>query len=121
MKKLWEKIKNFAKKAWIKCKKFCKKAEKKIVEAAEWITKHPEAVYIFSIVASIGMAGVKKFRKTAAEREREYQRTRIYDYSLGHHWILKRELTTSEMKEYERRKDHGENVGDILESMRVLA
>lgn len=121
MKKLWNKIKYWAKCAWKKIKQFAKKVEKAIVEAAEWITQHPEAVYIGGTVISLGTAGIKKFGKSRVQKEQEYQRTHIYDYSIGHHWTLRRELTSNEMRELSRRKDNGEALADILDSMRVLA
>lgn len=121
MKKLWARVKNWAKRTWLKFKQVCKKAGEAIVEAAEWMTKHPEMIYLAGAGISLASAGVKKFGKSRTEREQDYQRTHIYDYNLGHHWTLRRELTKSEMLEYSRRKDNGESVGDILESMRVLA
>ena len=105
----------------MKIKKLCKKAVKLIEETAEWITEHPEAVYIGGAVISLGTAGFKALRKTNIQKEQEFQRTHIYDYSLGHHWTLRRDLSKSEMLEYKRRKESGESIGDILESMRVLA
>ena len=121
MKKLWERIKKWAKHAWSKIKKAAKKAEEKIIEAAEYCTAHPEVIYIAGVGMSLVTTGIKRFAKSKTEREQDYQRTHIYDYSLGHHWTLRRELTGTEMKEYKRRKESGEAVGDILESMRVLA
>ena len=121
MKKLWSKIKNLAKQAWRKIRHFFKKVEKGVVEAAEWIVKHPETVYVASAVTSLGIAGIKKLGKSRVQKEQDYQRTHIYDYSIGHHWTLRRELTSNEMRELSRRKDNGEPLADILDSMRVLA
>ena len=121
MKKLWNKIKNLAKKAWTMIKKACKKLYEVMVETAEWATKHPEAVLLATSAMSLGVSGFKALRKTKVQKEQDYQRTHIYDYSLGHHWTLRRELNTTEMKEFSKRRASGESVCDILESMRVLA
>lgn len=121
MKKLWEKIKDLARKAWAAIKKSCKKACNNIVKAAEWMTKHPEAVCLATSVISLGAAGFKAVKRNKVQKEQDYQRTHIYDYSIGHHWTLRRELNSTEMKELSRRKESGESMGDILESMRVLA
>ena len=121
MKKLWSRIKNLAKKAWKKIKAGCKKVGEALVEAAEWMTAHPEAVLLGTSAMSLGVSGFKAIRKNKVQKEQDYQRTHIYDYSLGHHWTLRRELNTTEMKEFSKRKESGESVGDILESMRVLA
>ena len=121
MKKLLARVKNWAKRAWLKCKQLCKKAGDMIVETAEWMTKHPESIYILGTGISLATAGIKKFGKSKTEREQAYQRTHVYDCNLGHHWTLRRELTSSEMLEYNKRKNNGETIGDILESMKVLA
>ena len=121
MKELWKKTKRLAKKAWMYFEKACKFIVKKVIEAAEWCTKHPEVVTVLCGAASGADWIIKKIRKTSTEREQDYQRTHIYDHSLGHHWTLKREMTSNEMYEYGRRLQNGENIGDILRSMRVLA
>ncbi len=121
MKKLLNKVKNLAKKVWQKFVEGCKWIVKEIKEAAQWCLDNQEVVYVVCGGASAVSWVVKKFRKNAAEREQDYQRRHIYDYSLGHHWNLRRELTANEMFEYERRRQNGERIGDILQSMRVLA
>lgn len=44
----------------------------------------------------------------------------IYDRSLNARWQLRRPLTNEEMTILESRKNEGEKLGDILESMKVL-
>ena len=122
MKKIFEKIKNLARKCWSKIKKLFAKAWKSIQDAAQWCLDHPESVYIISGAAAAGSAVYKKFfYKTAAQKELEYQRRHVWDASLGHHWTLRRDLTSTEMTEMTRRRQAGESYADILESMRVLA
>ena len=126
MKKIFKKVKNAVKKFWqkfiVKVQDGCIWIVKMIKKAIEWCMDNQEVVYVAIGAVSIGSSIYKKyFYKTAAQEGMEYQRKHIYDYSIGHHWTLKRELTSDEMKEYERRKAEGECTGDILESMRVLA
>lgn len=45
---------------------------------------------------------------------------RVYDRSLGHYWELKRKLRNDEWAEIKNRKQEGESLGDILESLKVL-
>lgn len=45
---------------------------------------------------------------------------RLYDTSLGHYWELKRKLNNSDWVTINRRRNHGESLGDILEELRVL-
>lgn len=121
MKKIWKKLKNLAKRCWESVKKAAKKMVKTIEAAAQWCMDHSEVVMIASGAIEVGAWAFKKIQKTRAQREIDYQRTHIYDYSVGHHWSLRRELTSNEMLELTRRKSDGEALADILSSMRVLA
>ena len=122
MKKLWKKVKRLCRKFVEKLQDSCIWVVRTIKALINWCTKNQEVVYVIVGAVSIGSSIYKKyFYKTAAERELEYQRKHIYDYSLGHHWTLRRELTANEMMEMEERKRNGESMGDILQRMRVLA
>lgn len=44
----------------------------------------------------------------------------VYDRSLGHYWLLRRELTNKEWVEVDKRKANGERLADILSEMKVL-
>ena len=44
----------------------------------------------------------------------------VYDRSLGHYWLLRRELTKKEWVEVNKRKANGERLADILSEMKVL-
>ena len=61
--------------------------------------------------------GMKRFN---LNKEQKLKDLYIYDRSHGHYWELRRKLSTREMLEIDRRKDNGESLVDILESMRVL-
>jgi len=122
MKKLMNKVKNLWKKFVEKVQDFCIWLVKMARNLINWMLAHEEVVYVAIGAVSIGSSIYKKyFYKTAAQREIEYQRKHIYDHNIGHHWTLRRNLTSDEMQEVERRKRYGESLGDILESMRVLA
>ena len=121
MKNLWKRIKNLAKRCWTKFEELCILISKKTLEAAKWCCDHPEVVSVLGTAVGAVNWAWKKFHKTSTERELEYQRKHIYDYSIGAHWTLKREPTSDEMFEIERRKANGEKYGDILRSMRILA
>ena len=114
-------MKNFIKKCWKKFVDGCKWIVKQIKDVAEWCLENQEVVYVIGAVFSIISWSVKKFHKSSAQRELDYQRTHIYDYSIGHHWTLRRELTSNEMWELTQRKSNGEQLGEILQSMKVLA
>ena len=53
-------------------------------------------------------------------KEQQLKDLYIYDRSHGHYWELRRKLSTQELLEIDRRKDKGESLVDILETMRVL-
>ena len=121
MKKLLKKLKNAAGKCWEAIKKGCKWIVDELKAAAEWCVENQEVVYVISGIMTIGWSMIKKFRKTNTQREQEFQRKHIYDRSIGHHWELKRGLTRYEMWEIDRWRRDGETLGEILQTMRVLA
>lgn len=59
-------------------------------------------------------------KRTNLMKEQQLKDLYIYDRSHGHYWELRRKLSTRELLEIDRRKDKGESLVDILESMRVL-
>lgn len=59
-------------------------------------------------------------KRTNLAKEQNLKDKYIYDRSHGHYWELRRKLSTPELLEIDRRKDKGESLVDILESMRVL-
>ena len=121
MKKLWNKIKNLAKKFWMKVEDACIWIVKMVKKAIEWCMNNQETFYVGLFAASCISSGIKKYRKTKVEREMEFHRNNIYDRRMGHYWQLRRRLMPNEMLELEDRMNDGERMGDILESMRVLA
>ena len=121
MKKLWNKVKNLAKKFWMKVQDACIWIVKMVKLAIEWCMNNQETFYVGVFAASCISSAVKKYRKTKMEREMDFHRNNIYDRSMGHYWQLRRRLTSDEMRELEQRKYYGESMGDILESMKVLA
>lgn len=121
MKKLWSKIKNLAKKFWEKLQDACIWIVKMAKKLIEWCMNNQEVVYCGVFAASCASSIYKKYRKTKTEQEMDFHRNNIYDRSMGHYWQLRRRLTSDEMRELEQRKYCGESMGDILESMKVLA
>lgn len=59
-------------------------------------------------------------KRTNLVKEQNLKDKYIYDRSHGHYWELRRKLSTRELMEIDRRKDKGESLVDILESMRIL-
>lgn len=59
-------------------------------------------------------------KQTNLAKEQKLKDKYIYDRSHGHYWELRRKLSNRELTEIDRRKDKGESLVDILESMRVL-
>lgn len=59
-------------------------------------------------------------KRTNLAKEQNLKDKYIYDRSHGHYWELRRKLSNRELTEIDRRKDKGESLVDILESMRVL-
>lgn len=83
---------------------------------------HREEVLLFGPVLIAG--GWKIIHNINKERllnkQEALKEEYCYDNRLGHYWALRRKLSNDEWLEVERRKAAGENLGDILESLKVL-
>lgn len=80
--------------------------------------------YIVIIVPAVGY-GIGKVVKTIGRHHNLKQEERnkelyCWDASLGHYWKLRRPLKNDDWTFINRRKNAGESLGDILESMNVL-
>ena len=74
-----------------------------------------------SVVITVTPFLVRAISKRAnLVKEQNLKDLYIYDRSHGHYWELRRKLSTRELLEIDKRKDKGESLVDILESMRVL-
>ena len=65
--------------------------------------------------------GIRSFGPSQYQKERKRIDTTFYDASTRINWRLKRPLTTDQKIELEKRMRNGELVGDILNSMNMLA
>ena len=77
------------------------------------------------IVVPMAIGGVGQIVKVAGKRanlnkEEQLKTMYCYDRSLGTYWNLRRELTNDEWLRVDERKQAGERLGDILDSMEVL-
>lgn len=96
--------------------------EIRIKRAYLWCREHPQETLaiggaIFSGVCYFGKVAIKsKQTKDLEDAKNLY----CYDRSLGHYWKLRRELRNDEWLEIDRRKQNGERLSDILNSMCVL-
>lgn len=102
------------------------KATYKWREFKSWVKRNPEEAAVV-IPAACGlilkltkMVLVSRKKDMQLEEERELKENYCYDRALGHYWQLRRALTNREWREIEERKEAGETLGAILESMRVL-
>ena len=121
-----EKLHRF--KIWLKNKAKAVKVaiSNKVNGLLNWIRLNPEtAIVIIPAVSAFLLKALKlifgAFGKNARlAEERELKENYCYDRSLGHYWHLRRDLTNREWREVEARKEAGESLGEILESMKVL-
>lgn len=94
----------------------------RVYDVKKFCQLHPqEAIEI----ATIAVGGAVKIGKSLASSHNIAEEERIkeeywYDRSLGHYWALKRRPTKKECLEIDRRKQNGERLGDIFESMNLL-
>lgn len=80
--------------------------------------------YIVMVVPAVGY-GIGKVVKTIGRHhnlklEEKNKELYCWDASLGHYWKLRRPLKNDDWTFINRRKNAGESLGDILESMNVL-
>lgn len=59
-------------------------------------------------------------KKSARRADEKHRKTEMWDPVEGHWWELRRELTSSELLEVERRVRNGESRGEVLYDMGVL-
>lgn len=59
-------------------------------------------------------------RVSQANKERRYDMRHEYDNRTGEHWYARKNVTTNQKLEIERRYKNGESKGEILRSMRLL-
>ena len=91
-------------------------------DAKNWYQKNKSWV---APTVSVGLTALPILIRVGGKRsnlvkEKKLKDLYIYDRSHGHYWELRRKLSTQELLEIDRRKDKGESLVDILESMRVL-
>lgn len=105
-----------------KKREFKEKINSKVRNGLEWVNNNREAIIIGAPIVMGAAKGVTKLigKSIDLHKEKELKDLRCYDRSGGHYWKLKRELTTQEWLEFDRRRSNGERVADILTSMRVL-
>lgn len=98
------------------------KFQEKVITAKDWVYNNKEIL----VVAVPGLIGAgtaivkvvgKRFNLA---KEQKLKENYCYDRSLGHYWALKRELSNKEWVEVDKRKQNGERLADILDSLKVL-
>lgn len=97
--------------------------EKQKKKATEFYHRHYFEIWILTpiVVPAIIGTTAKVISKTAKTKElHELKDLMVYDRSHGHYYALKREPSNKEWAEFDRRKDDGEPIRDILDDMRLL-
>ena len=98
-----------------------KKAGKKAKEAVAWAVEHPAETSAIAVGVTTIAGGTTKVAKHISKKRAESERMRRYYDPKTFNWVTcRRELTGKEKAEFSRRREHGESVTRILESMNVL-
>lgn len=94
----------------------------KLDDAKGWVLKNKEMLTILTPILVSGSISIIKIvgKRHNLKSEKDLKELYCYDRSLGHYWRIKRNLSNREWLEINRRKHNGENLADILNSMRVL-
>lgn len=105
---------------------FTIKAKVKTREAFEWTKENKEIVISVVVPAAIvaikTVTGVAKSvdRKIDLKKEQDLKELYIYDRSLGCYHELKHKLSSNEALEIDRRRNTGESMIHILNTMKLL-
>lgn len=115
-------MKNVTQKFPDKIKSMKQKATAKVKACFQWCKENPtEAIAVSAAAIGFLTAGIKAVGKNhSLHVEEDLKNLYCYDRSLGHYWRLKRKLSNREWLDINRRREDGECLGDILESMRLL-
>lgn len=86
------------------------------------VQEHPtESIVLATTVASGGYKLAHSLiRAHQNNQERRYNMRHEYDNRTSEHWYAKRDLTTKQKLEIERRYNNGESKGQIMRSMGLL-
>lgn len=98
------------------------KVKTKFHSAKDWVIKNKEMIITSAPIVIGGLTTIIKVvgKRSNLRKEENLKDLYCYDRSLGHYWKLKRELSSREWIEVDRRKKNGERLSDILDDMRVL-
>lgn len=92
--------------------------KKKAKKVAKWSFNNMDKIIMLTpFVIGCSRVIIKNIQINKVKKVKEFY---CYDRSLGHYWELKRKLKNEEWLEIDRRKQQGERLSDILESLKVL-
>lgn len=98
-----------------------KRAGDEIKKGASWCVNNPEKASVIATVGMTAIAGTAKVAKNVSKAHAEKERLRRYYDPKTFNWVTcRRELTGKEKVEFSRRRENGESVTRILESMGLL-
>ena len=98
------------------------KVNDKIRNGVQWVISNKDLVIILAPVVISGVTTVVKVvgKQINLRKQETIKNLYCYDRSAGHYWKLRRELSTDEWIQIDRRKQNGERLSDILDDLRVL-
>lgn len=91
-------------------------------KASDWWEENKVYVMVaVPVAAGVLKKAIGAFnRHHTAKIEERNKDLRLYDTSLGHYWELRRKLCNDDWVAINRRRNRGESLGEILESLHVL-
>ena len=97
-------------------------ARDKVEDVKLFVQTHKEETLIFGPIVIGGLFKIGKgiVRNVNLNKEEAIKEKYWYDPSLGHYWALRRRPSQRECLEIDKRKQNGERLGDILQSMKLL-
>ena len=99
-------------------KEFFNNIKEKAIGVGNWIGEHKTEI---AGAAFILIAGTKQANKMIENHREEVNRTlKVWDPKEGHHWPVRRKLTTAEFLEMESLEKKGYSKGEALKQMGLL-
>jgi hypothetical protein len=104
---------------------FKENAKRKAQQGIQWIRENPESAGLLATACTALIGGGLKISKSLVRthnlKKEQYNKERyIYDRSLGMYLHTKRPLRNKDYVTINRRRQNGEKLSDILESMKIL-
>lgn len=96
--------------------------KRKVDDAKYWVMNNSGVIMFLAppVLGAVTALVRTTGRQVALKKEQNLKELYCYDRSLGHYWKLKRPLKNADWIQINARRENGESLANILDSMKVL-